>query len=91
MYFDDNKNISDVSTQQILQRHELAVQQYENTLQSLQAINSSVIYLQNLMVNTQVEIDKRLGWITEFLGGAGKNLCQLPANMRFLYCSRVVA
>lgn len=64
--------ISDVSTQQILNRHELAVQQYETTLQSLQAINASVIYLQNLMVNTQVEIDKRLGWITEFLGGAGK-------------------
>jgi hypothetical protein len=69
-----SKCISDVSTQHILQRHELAVQQYETTLQSLHAINASVIYLQNLMVTTQVEIDKRLGWITEVLGGAGKNL-----------------
>jgi hypothetical protein len=63
--------IPDSSTLKILERHEKAVQQYETTLESLQAINASVIYLQNLMVNTQMEIDKRLGWITEILGGAG--------------------
>ncbi|KAF4529316.1 hypothetical protein B566_EDAN011410 [Ephemera danica] len=64
----------DESTHKILDRHETALKYYEQTLQSLKSINDSISYLQNVLDSTRKEIDQRLGWIADTLGGAGGQL-----------------
>lgn len=62
---------SDESTKQLLHQQKITAVRYEETLHNLERINITVSYLLDLLENTRSELDFRLRWITDIVGGTG--------------------
>ncbi|GLG94206.1 Uncharacterized protein GBIM_01465 [Gryllus bimaculatus] len=64
-------NEIELSTQKILNHHELASLKYEETLDKLTKINTTVNFLLNLLETIHSELNERLGWLSGLIGAAG--------------------
>lgn len=64
------------STNNILTQHEEAIAQYEQTLQKLAQINDTIQYIWNLTNVMRIEVDQKLGWITDYIGNTGMLSCR---------------
>lgn len=62
------------STNRIIEQNHEAAVQYQETLNKLEKINETVLYVHNLTNSMRIEIDKKLGWITEYIGSTGNDL-----------------
>ncbi|XP_012536413.1 protein brambleberry [Monomorium pharaonis] len=62
------------STNHILEQHEETIHQYEQTMQMLTQINDTIQYIWNLTNTMRVEVDQKLGWITEYIGDTGEQM-----------------
>lgn len=61
----------EISTNRIVEQHEETIVQYEQTMQKLMQINDTIQYIWNLTNKMRVEIDQKLGWITNYIGDTG--------------------
>lgn len=61
----------EISTNRIIEQNLEAAQQYEETLMKLERINQTIVYIWDLTNQMRTEIDKKLGWITEYIGTTG--------------------
>lgn len=59
------------STNHLLQQHEDTIHQYEQTMQMLMQINDTIQYIWNLTNTMRIEVDQKLGWITDYIGDTG--------------------
>jgi len=59
------------STNYILEQHEEAIHQYEQKMQTLMQINDTIQYIWNLTNTMRMEVDQKLGWITDYIGSTG--------------------
>ena len=66
-----------MNTEGIISQLEAATQQYEMALEKLVQINQTVNFLVQVMYNTRHELDERLGWLTNVVGGTGDQLDRL--------------
>lgn len=64
----------ETSTNRIIEQNNKAALQYEDTLVKLEKINKTVNFVYDLTNNMRAEVDKKLGWITEYIGATGTNL-----------------
>lgn len=62
------------STNRIVDQNSKAALQYEETLAKLEKINKTINFIYDLTNNMRTEMDKKLGWITEYIGATGKHL-----------------
>ncbi|XP_039313666.1 protein brambleberry isoform X2 [Solenopsis invicta] len=62
------------STNNILEQHEETILQYEQTMQMLTQINDTIQYIWNLTNTMRVEVDQKLGWITDYIGSTGEQM-----------------
>ncbi|XP_029167264.1 protein brambleberry-like [Nylanderia fulva] len=62
------------STNHILDQHEKTIEHYEQTMQKLAQINNTIQYIWNLTNIMRTEVDKKLGWITDYIGDTGEQL-----------------
>jgi hypothetical protein len=59
------------STNHILEQHEETILQYEQTMQMLTQINDTIQYIWNITNTMRVEVDQKLGWLTDYIGSTG--------------------
>jgi len=59
------------STNHIFEQHEETIHQYEQTMQMLMQINDTIQYIWNLTNTMRMEVDQKLGWITNYIGNTG--------------------
>lgn len=59
------------STNHILDQHEQTLAQYEQTLEKLTQINNTIQYIWNITNTMRIELDKKLGWITNYIDDTG--------------------
>ncbi|XP_065336993.1 protein brambleberry-like isoform X1 [Cloeon dipterum] len=76
-------------TEKMKSQHASTLQLNEATLQSLQAINASVLYFQNLFSTTHREINTRLTTIVETLGGSD-NYINAITHFGYLFLSMLL-
>lgn len=62
------------STDHILEQHEKTIDHYEQTMQKLTQINDTIQYIWNLTNIMRTEIDRKLGWITDYIGDTGEQV-----------------
>ncbi|XP_018049621.1 PREDICTED: protein brambleberry-like [Atta colombica] len=62
------------STNHLLQQHEETIHQYEQTMQMLTQINDTIQYIWNLTNTMRLEVDQKLGWITDYIGDTGEQM-----------------
>lgn len=62
----------------MLQQSELAAKQYENTLQQLAQVNSTVHSLVDIISNTRTTFEEKLNWLADSLGGTGSKFTFFP-------------
>ncbi|KAJ8687987.1 hypothetical protein QAD02_023782 [Eretmocerus hayati] len=62
------------STNRIIEQNYEAAQQYEETLEKLEKINQTIVFVYELTNNMKAEIDRKLGWITEYIGTTGESI-----------------
>lgn len=59
------------STNRIIEQNHEAAKQYQETLMKLEKINQTIVFISDLTSQMRSEIDKKLGWITEYIGTTG--------------------
>ncbi|XP_058792606.1 protein brambleberry-like [Phymastichus coffea] len=82
------------STNRIIHQNQEAASQYQETLVKLEKINQTIVYIWDLTNNMRTEIDKKLGWITEYIGTTGENLekvYRITLHLVYLFAAMVVA
>ncbi|OXU28535.1 hypothetical protein TSAR_008980 [Trichomalopsis sarcophagae] len=62
------------STNRIIEQNQEAALQYEETLMKLEKINQTINFIWDLTNSMRNEIDKKLGWITEYIGTTGESI-----------------
>lgn len=60
------------STNRIIEQNQEAALQYEETLMKLEKINQTIVFIWDLTNSMRNEVDKKLGWITEYIGTTGR-------------------
>lgn len=61
----------EISTNRIAEQHEETIVRYEQTMQKLVQINDTIQYIWNITNAMRMEIDQKLGWITDYIGDTG--------------------
>ena len=69
--------LTELNTEDIISQLESASRQYEMALEKLVQINRTVNFLVKVMDNTRRELDEKLGWLTNVVGGTGDQLDRL--------------
>ena len=64
----------DESTDEILQRHNETLVQYQEMVQNLQRMNETINYLLQLVSELQLTVDKQISWLANQIGGAGDQI-----------------
>ncbi|XP_015586684.1 protein brambleberry [Cephus cinctus] len=62
------------STNRIVAQNMEAAAQYEETLKKLEQINETIHFIWNITDTMRFEVDRKLGWITEYIGDTGEQL-----------------
>lgn len=64
----------ETSTNRIITQNYEAALKYEETLEKLEKINETIFYIWDVTNKMRSEIDKKLGWITEYIGSTGTDI-----------------
>ena len=63
--------MTDVSSQEVLQYHDQTTRNYRETIENLQKVNKTVVYILRAIDNMQKGLESKLDWLTNFVGGTG--------------------
>ncbi|XP_053989210.1 protein brambleberry-like [Hylaeus volcanicus] len=84
----------EASTDRIFAQHEVALVQYEHTLEKLGRISENIQFLWNLTNNMRAEVDQKLNWITEYIGDTEEQIHKIYCvglHVVYLLCAMVIA